>query len=170
MQKLCKEINEMLVDYADGRLPPSESGKVSGHLAKCRRCRSILKALHRSIELASVIWEDGLAETELIHIPAPHKAKQRHWLRYAAVAASILLLITGYIIWHTPATPTEPQPTFAEIERRISESASAARLLAAADMLAQYPDAETIVNRQYRYIAETYPETPAAAKAKLQIQ
>ena len=165
MQKLCKEIDEMLVDYADGRLTPSESDRVNEHLAKCRRCRNILKALHMSLELAGVIWEDGLAQTQLICIPAPHKAKQRRWVRYAAVAASILLLITGYIIWHISAAPTEPQPTFAEIERKISESASAARLLAAADMLAEYPDAETIVKQQYRYIAETYPETPAAAKA-----
>jgi len=58
----------------------------------------------------------------------------------------------------------------AEIEREITESGSAARLLAAADLLAKYPDAKTIVERQYRYIVETYPETPAAAKAKLRIE
>jgi hypothetical protein len=66
--------------------------------------------------------------------------------------------------------PAKKEISFAEIERRITESGSAARLLAAAELLAEYPDAQSIVKEQYRYIVETYPETAAAAEAKLKIQ
>jgi len=66
--------------------------------------------------------------------------------------------------------PTRKEVSFADIERRITESASAARLLAAAELLAEYPDAQSIVKEQYRYIVEAYPETAAAAEAKSKIQ
>ncbi len=170
MQKSCKEISEMLVDYADGRLSPSKSSEVAEHLAKCESCRKTLNALQRSLELTGVIWEDGLAETETIHIPIPQKARKLRWPRYAAIAASVLVVVTTSIVWRVLVRPPERELTFAEIERKIIESGSAARLLAAADLLAKYPDAKTIVERQYRYIVKTYPQTPAAAKAKLRIQ
>jgi len=166
----CKEIERMLVDYADGRLSAGKSSKVAAHLAKCEDCRMTLEALQRSLELASVIWEDGLAETEAIRIPVPKKVRKFLLTRYAAVAASILIVLVSSIVWRTFLMPAKKEPAFAEIERRISESGSAARLLAAADLLAEYPDTENIIKRQYRYIVETYPQTPAAAKAKLRIK
>jgi hypothetical protein len=66
--------------------------------------------------------------------------------------------------------PVEKEISFAEIERRITQAGNAARLLAATELLAEYPDAQSIVKDQYRYIVETYPETSAANKAKLKIQ
>jgi len=170
MQKSCKEIDKMLVDYADGRLPLGESSEVAEHLAKCERCRRILNALQRSLELTGIIWQDGLAETEDIHIPIAHKTRQAHWPRYAAIAAGILLIFTVSVIRHALVDPSKSGPPFAEIERRISDSASATRLLAAADLLAKYPDTEAIAKRQYHYVVKTYPETPAASKAKLRIE
>jgi len=170
MQKSCKDIEDMLVGYADGRLSPSESREIAEHLAKCERCRRTLQALQRSLELACVIWEDGLAETEAIRIPISRKAGKSRWPRYAAIAASILLVVTCSIVWRVLVRPASREPTLAEIERKINESASAARLLAATELLAEYPDAQPIVNQQYRYIVETYPETTAAAEAKLKIQ
>jgi len=170
MASSCKEIERMLVDYADGRLSAGKSSKVAAHLAKCEDCRRILAALQRSLELASVIWEDGLAEIEAIRIPIPKKERRFQWTKYAAVAAGILLVLVSSIVWRTFFRPAKKEPTFAEIERKISESGSAARLLAAAELLAEYPDAETIVRQQYRYIVETYPDTPAAGEAKLRIK
>ena len=167
MQKSCEQIAEMLVDYADGLLSQSKSGEVAKHLAKCEHCRNTLKALRKSLRLANVIWEDGLAETKTIPIPVPRKSERVRRRRYAAIAASILILVTTSIIWRGFVRPPEPEPTFAESERSIEQSASAARLLAATDLLAEYPDAQPIVKQQYRYIVETYPDTPAAAKAKL---
>ncbi|MHC4113429.1 MAG: anti-sigma factor family protein [Planctomycetota bacterium] len=170
MGSSCKEIEQMLVDYADGQLSPSESSEVAAHLAKCEDCRRTLEALKRSLELAGVIWEDGLAETEAIRIPVPEKVRKVRWLRYAGVAASILLVVGISGVWRALVRPTEQEPTFAEIERRISDSASATRLLAAADMLAKYSDSEAIAKRQYHYVVKKYPETPAAAEAKLRIK
>ena len=92
------------------------------------------------------------------------------WFGYAAIAASILLVVTISGLWRALVRPTGQEPTFAEIERRISDSASATRLLAAADLLAKYPDAEAIAKRQYHYVVKKYPETPAADEAKLRIE
>ncbi len=170
MTSSCKEIEQMLVDYADSRLSPSESSEVAAHLAKCEDCRRTLEALKKSLELAGIIWEDGLAETEAIRIPIPKKVRKFHWPGYAAVAASILLVVTISGVWWALVGPAGQEPTFAEIERRISDSASATRLLAAADLLAKYPDTEAIAKRQYHYVVKKYPETPAAAKAKLRIE
>jgi anti-sigma factor RsiW len=170
MRKLCREIEQILVDYADGQLSPSESSEVARHLAGCEQCKRTLNALQRSLELAGVIWEDGLAETEATRIPDPGKVRKFLWLRYAAVAAGILLVVTISGVWRALVRPTEQEPTFAEIERRISDSASATRLLAAAELLAKYPDTEAIAKRQYQYVARKYPGTPAAAEAKLRIE
>ncbi|MFB0554182.1 MAG: anti-sigma factor [Phycisphaerae bacterium] len=170
MEKSCEEIREMLVDYADGQLSQSESNKVAEHLGKCKNCRRMLDALQRSLELAEVIWEDGLGETKEIRIPIQVKARKIRWPRYAAAAAGILLVVTTSILWRALVRPAKKELTFTEIERKITESASAARLLAAAELLAEYPDAQSIVKEQYRYIVDTYPETAAAAKAKLKIQ
>ena len=170
MEKTCEEIREILVDYTDGQLSQSESNKVAEHLGKCKNCRRMLDALQRSLELAEVIWEDGLGTAKEIRIPIPIKARKIRWPRYAAVAAGILLVVTTSVVWRVLVRPAKKELTFAEIERRITESASAARLLAAAELLADYPDAKSIVKEQYRYIVDTYPESAAAAKAKLKIQ
>lgn len=170
MQKSCEEIGQMLVDYADGQLSADESSKVAEHLIKCEDCRRTLRALQRSLELAGVIWEDGLAETEAIRIPIPRKTTAPHWLKYAAIAAGILFVVTISVIWRALVRPGEGEPTFAEIEHRITESYSAARLLAAADLLAKYPDTKAVANQQYHYLVKKYPETHAAAEAKLRIK
>lgn len=169
MEKPCEDIEQMLVDYADGQLSQSDSSMVAEHLAQCEHCRRMLDGLQKSLELAGVIWADSLAETENIRIPAD-KTRKIRWPRYAAIAASILLVATASVVWRTFVRPRESELTFAEIERKITESGSAARLLAAAELLSENPEAETIVKQQYQYIVETYPETTAAAKAKLRIK
>jgi len=81
-----------------------------------------------------------------------------------------LVVATASVVWRTLVRPKESELTFAEIERKITESGSAARLLAAAELLSENPKAEAIVKQQYRHIVDTYPETAAAAKAKLRIK
>jgi len=169
MEKSCKDIEEMLVDYTDGQLSPSDSSKVAEHLATCEHCRRMLDGLRKSLELAGVIWDDSLSETENIRIPAA-KTRKIHWPRYAVIAASIFLVATTSVVRRTLTRPKRSELTFAEIERKITESGNAARLLAATELLAEYPDAQPIADQQYRYIAETYPETTAANKAKSKIQ
>ena len=169
MEKTCEEIREILVDYADGRLSQSDSNKVAEHLGKCKNCRRILDALQRSLELSEVVWEDGLAEINKIRAPTPGKAPKIRWSRYAAVAASILLVATASVLWRALTRPAKKQTSFAQIERYVTDSASAARLLAATDLLAKCTDDEAFVKQQYRHIIEVYPNTTAAAKAKSRI-
>jgi hypothetical protein len=169
MEKSCKDIEQMLVDYADGQLPQNDSSKVAEHLAKCQECLKVLDALQKSLCLAGIIWADSLAEAENIRTPAV-KARKICWPRYAAIAASILLVATASVVWHTLTKPRESELTFAEIEHKITESGNAARLLAAAELLGDNPETETIVKQQYQHIIDTYPETAAAAKAKLRIR
>jgi len=170
MGKSCEDIQEMLVDYADGELSPGQSNEVAGHLEICENCRKLLKALQKSLDLANVVWEDGLRETEAVKKPARPKTRKIHWFRYAAVAAGILIVVTTSVVWREISRPQKAELSFDEIERNISESANAARLLAATELLADYPDAKEIVEQQYRYIVKTYPQTPAAAKIKSKIQ
>lgn len=169
MEKSCEHFEQMLVDYADGQLSPSDSNKMAEHLAQCQKCQKLLDALQKSLDLAGIIWADSLEETENIRIPAA-KTRKNRWSRYAAIAASILIIATTSVVWHTLTRPKGGELTFAEIERKIAESGSAARLLAAAEMLGDNPEAETSVKQQYRHIVETYPETAAATKAKLRIR
>ncbi|MCK4292498.1 MAG: zf-HC2 domain-containing protein [Planctomycetes bacterium] len=169
MKESCDNFAEMLVDYADGGLSPEQSTKVADHLSECEDCRALLNGLQKSLELAQVIWEDNLSQTtETIGIPAPGRIRRRSWPRYAAAAILIVsaISITSRII----NKPAKDEPTFAEIERKITEAGNAARLLAAADLLGAYSEAETIVKQQYRRIVETYPDTSAASKAKLQVE
>jgi len=170
MERSCEEIREMLVDYADGQLSPNKSNEVAEHLAKCQHCQKMLEALQKSLELAEVVWEDGLEETKEIRISILGKTRKIRWSRYAAVAAGILLVVTTSVVWRVLVRPAKKEISFAEIERRITESGSAARLLAATELLTEYPDAKAIVKEQYRYIVEIYPETAAAAKAKSKIK
>ncbi len=170
MERSCEEIIEMLVDYADGQLSPSESYEVAEHVKKCKHCRETLKALRKSLELAGVIWEDGLGDAKEIRAPIPRKTRKIRWPGYAAVAASILLVVTTSVLWRAFVRPKETELTFADIGRKITESGNAARLLAAADLLAKYTDTKDIAKRQYHYVVKRYPGTPAAAEAKLRIK
>lgn len=169
MEKSCEDIIEMLVDYADGQLSPSESNKVAEHLAECEHCQRILDGLQRSLELAGIVWEDGLAETKEIRAPIHGKVRKLRWPRYAAIAAGILLVVTTSIVWYTLMRPAKKELSFAEIERKITESGNAARLLVATELLAEYTDDEAFVKQQYRHIIEVYPSTAAAAKARSRI-
>ncbi len=169
MKKSCKDIEEILVDYADGLLAAGESERVAKHLTECTPCRELLTALQKSLELTEVIWNDNADETEKIATPKVPTPPRKTWLRYVAAAASIVVITAICLTQLKKEAPTEPT-TLEEIERKISNAASAARLLAATELLAQHEDFKDIVQQQYRYIVESYPETQAAAKTQLRIQ
>jgi predicted anti-sigma-YlaC factor YlaD len=170
MEKNCEEIFELLVDFTDGQLLPDESAEVTEHLAKCPQCRENLKALEKSLKLANIIWEDALTDIEPVHIAHPQKVRKIQWAKYAAVAASILLVFGISALLRSLNKPAEPLPTFAEIERKINDEAAATKLLAAAYLLANQPNVKEIAKQQYNHIIEIYPQTNAAVKAKLLIK
>jgi hypothetical protein len=166
MKKDCKEIAELLVDYADGQSQAGDVKEVSEHLQICGNCQNTLKVLQKSLCLANEVWKEGLEEMRAIQIPTKVKIRKINWVRYAAIAAAILIAAAGLVIRHQFIPHTEKETTFAEIEHRITDEGNAARLLAAAEMLTKYPDAEFVSKQEYRYIVERYPQTQAAAKAK----
>ncbi|MHC4618769.1 MAG: anti-sigma factor family protein [Planctomycetota bacterium] len=170
MQKSCEQIENLLVDYADGELPPRQCSKVGEHLTECEHCRATLRALCRSLDLVDVIWKDGLAEIKTVGLAKARPARRFKWPRYAAVAAGILIAAGISITWRMMIGPKQTVRDIAEIERTIQEAGRAARLLAAAELLAEYPDAQSIAKQQYRHIVQTYPDTPAAAQARLRIR
>ena len=169
MEKSCKDIERMLVDYVDNQLSKVDANKVTKHLLECEECQKLLDALQKSLELAGVIWADNLAETENIRIPAT-KTRKIHLSRYAAIAAGILLVVAVSALWHTSTRPKVNELTFAEVERKINESGSAAELLAATELLAEQPDEQAFIQQQYRYIVQRYPQTSSAVKAKAKMQ
>ena len=80
--------------------------------------------------------------------------------------------MTTAFFWRSVNKPQEQKVeiSFEEIERNINDSANAARLLAATELLADYPDYKEMVENQYRYIAQRYPETSVSEEIKLKIQ
>jgi hypothetical protein len=173
MDKSCEQIEMLLVDYSDGRLSQIDSKKVAEHLEKCEHCQKILEALNESLELAEIIWDDSIEETKKIRISIPGQTRKIHWIKYVAAAAGIILLLTTSIVWRSlfrQIRHSENEINFTDIERRINEAGNAARLLAATELLTEYPDTQSIVKEQYRHIIETYPQTATANKAKLKIQ
>ena len=170
MEKSCEDIVEILVDYADGLLGAGESGRIAEHLAECTGCRELLQGLQKSLELAEVMWDDNTADVEKIAVPQAPRVRRRTWRRYVAAAASIVVISAICLTQLRKEPSVGPVATFEEIERKISEAGSAARLLAAAELLAEYEDVKYLVQKQYQYIVESYPETQAAAKTQLRIQ
>ncbi len=165
----CEQIEQLLVDYSEGRLSPSQSTEVGGHLAKCQRCSDVLKALQRSLELVQVVWEDGWADAQAIHVSKRVKTMELPRWAYAT-AAAVLAVAACWAFWHYLNRPAPQALTVAEIERRITDEGMAARLLATAELLAAKPYAEELVKSQYNYIVERYPSTEAAATAKTRIR
>jgi predicted anti-sigma-YlaC factor YlaD len=170
MEKTCKDIENILVDYCEGLLSREETRLVSQHLESCKNCRRLFDALERSLKLSTIIWENNLSDIEKVKIVALPKVKKIHYLRYASIAASILIIVTIAFTWSFYNKPKEIKLTFEQIERNINDSANAARLLAATELLKDYPDYKKIMENEYRYIAKTYPDTPAAERIKLKIE
>ena len=173
----CRIVSkEELVAYADGELSPGEAGRIAEHIATCPSCRAVTEALKRSLKVTQVIWQTGEAQWPKTRPLERFQSSKWSLRKIAAVAAGILLVLGVGAVWRMLSRPTErtgisrEQALAVEIKRKISESGDAARLLAAAELLSKYPEAENSVKQRYRHIVETYPETPAAAKARQKIK
>jgi anti-sigma factor RsiW len=168
---VCEEIADKLVDYADGELSATESSVVAEHLATCAECRKTIDALKKSIALADIIWQD--AESELTHVDITERRRFK-LLRPTLIAASILLLLAGSLVWHLlpsghPSSPADAI-TFAELERTVTRAGVATQLLVAADYLGEQPGGAEVALERYRYIINAYPETKAATEARSRLE
>lgn len=176
-EHICQIVSkEELVAYADGELSPSEAERITEHIATCPNCQTVTKALKRSLQVTQAIWQTR--ETQWLKTRPLERFQSSKWSfrKKAALAASILLVLATGAVWRMISRVTEKSSTSreqalaVEIKRKIADSGDAARLLAAAELLSKYPEAERDVKQRYQHIAETYPETAAAAKARQKIQ
>jgi len=162
----CQTIEEQLVDFADETLTGAEAERIREHVAQCADCRATVEALRQSLQCAQVIWHDNARS-----IGRTRTLCLRKW-PYMSAAAAGILLAAGALFFYRPKfqPPTSGTPTLAEIENRIAASGRAARLLARADQLEMQASLRDVAQSQYRYIVEKYPDTPAAASARLKLE
>ena len=167
---------EELVAYTDGDLSASQSERIAEHIANCQNCQSMAEALQRSLQVTQLIWQTGEARWPKTRPLERFQSSKWSFRKVAAVAASILMVLGTGAVWRMLSRPTEQagisreQALAVEIKRKIADSGDAARLLAAAELLSKYPEAEGTVKLRYQHIIEKYPETTAAAKARQKIQ
>lgn len=174
----CQTIADLLVDYADGQLSAAEVQPVEQHLAVCAACRRQVEQLGRSLELAQELWQEQAAAAEL-------PGRSRDWRRRIAVAAAVAI-VAGAATWlwlaarpgTTPPTPGEGMvqtsgpagvplaANWQETERSISREERAARLAAAADILAAQPGGRELAADSYRYLAKHYSDTHSGKQAR----
>ncbi len=166
----CEQFDELLVDYADGVLEAEQAGKIAAHLQQCEQCRARIEALQRSLGLAQVIWQDNLGQTgQKGRFCFKLALRSRSWPCVAA--AAVILFATAIVLHHNFPVSTAPeQLTIEQIEQRIMAEGSAARLLAAGDLLARKPSSQSLAKAQYKYILDYYPDTEAAAQARTKVQ
>lgn len=170
-QNECKEIADLLVDYSDGQLPEERSRIVDRHLKKCHNCRKHLGDLQQSLDVVKDIWQENLTEIESVKISLPVKVRRKASWKYAAIAAGLLIVAGIFSVTiQQNQRPHAYAMTAEQVEQKISESASAVRLLATADLLREYEDAKDILNKLYKNIIATYPDTSAAMEAKTRIK
>ncbi len=178
-ERSCNEIEPgLLVDYVDGELGPEESARVARHLADCERCRATLKALHDSLGLAQVLWEDRASEVAPLLPATGFRPKRVRILRAALLAAGVLIVLGGALLWWrsgqapesispTPRVAERPEaPSKEEIRLAVKRAGLAVRQLAAADLLARAPGGEALATERYADIVKRYPETETAAQAE----
>ena len=58
----CQELVELVTDYLEGALPPSDRRRVEAHLAVCTGCRNYLDQMRRTIALSGTLTEESLSE------------------------------------------------------------------------------------------------------------
>lgn len=160
----CQTIEELLVDFVDETLTGADAARVRGHVEQCSDCRAMVQALRQSLQCAEVIWQDNA------HSVGRSRALRSQKWPYVAAAAGILLAAGVLLYRPKPSPPPASPPTLAEIENRIAASGRAARLLARIDQLETQASLRDVAASQYRYIMEKYPDTTAAASARLKLE
>ena len=89
------------------------------------------------------------------------------WHRYAAAAAAILVVGTAAFLW---SLQNKPAPTFEQMESSIAQAASAARILAAADIVAGQDGGKQAARGQYLLVAQIYKNTPSGKEGLLRMK
>jgi anti-sigma factor RsiW len=67
----CQELVELVTDYLEGLLPPSERARFEAHLAGCQGCTHYLEQAQQTIQIMGKLSEASLsaaARDELLQI------------------------------------------------------------------------------------------------------
>jgi hypothetical protein len=133
--KECDKIRALLGKYLDGRLTRGKMGEVENHLIGCPECRRQFEQMKKLESMAedfqfegnAEYWE-GSKEKILAGIPdgppadivdVRSKRRSESWVRFAAVAASIVLVafISYYEGWYKKDSPVTSPSNAVEEER-----------------------------------------------------
>jgi hypothetical protein len=112
----CQMTVDVINDYVDGTLEPSQRGAVEAHLASCAHCRALADDLRRIVSAASAL--PTMAPNPVVW----HRLSQRvqnssgpiyGWMSRAAVplalaAVLFLAVVVGQRIWRPPQSHAEP--------------------------------------------------------------
>jgi anti-sigma factor RsiW len=60
-QLSCQELVELVTDYLDGALPPTERARFDAHIAGCDGCRGYLEQIRATITLTGTLGPEQLA-------------------------------------------------------------------------------------------------------------
>lgn len=58
----CKELVELVTNYLEGRLDPSEAGRFEAHLQQCEGCANYLDQMRRTIVVTGSLSEESMGE------------------------------------------------------------------------------------------------------------
>ncbi|NQT11135.1 MAG: zf-HC2 domain-containing protein [Planctomycetes bacterium] len=189
----CKTVRELLVGYSDGELPEGDAQRVAAHLGECFGCRSELRLLEHSLELARAVWRESAARARACGT-CPVDRRPRPIPAAAVLVACVVVLAVAVGTWFflrggsraeveqleqiELAGPVEPpkemeKPAAAppaeemDIGTMIARAERAARLAAAAELLATQPGLERYREQTEQYLAKTYRGTPAGDRAAM---
>jgi predicted anti-sigma-YlaC factor YlaD len=56
----CKELVELVTDYLEGALAPTEHRRFEEHLAGCQGCRNYLQQMRETIRLTGKLTEEAI--------------------------------------------------------------------------------------------------------------
>ena len=57
----CKELVEVVTEYLEGRLPPTERVRFEEHVAFCSWCRTYLDQMRETVRLTGTLRENDLS-------------------------------------------------------------------------------------------------------------
>lgn len=155
-REACAAWRDRLVDFADG----AARDEVTAHAAGCAGCAATLARLERSLAAAQAIWDARAAD----HAAARHPSRRA--LRWTAAIAAAVILIA--ILRH-PGVPSQPGSTLVRGETTLltvaRRQATAAQLLATADMLREVAGGSQFACDRYTYLSKKYANTAAGRTA-----
>ena len=73
----CRELVELVTEYLEGAMSPSETARLEEHLQACRGCRSYLDQMQRTIQVVGHVPEESVtpsAQEDLLKVFQAWKA------------------------------------------------------------------------------------------------